>query len=105
MGDLLSSKHLMSPSWDFILKKEELPITKLMINSLSCLVILMQQFKHKFLELKVIWVSFCSASKMIVNHFLQYLNQFKEVYLGNQLLQPGSQVKFKSPWVSGLIVR
>ena len=105
MGNVFSSQHPMRSTWDQILKTEELPITKLMVNSLSCLVILMQQFKHDFKNLGILWIAFCSASKMIVNHFLQYLDQFKSVYLGNQLLQSKTQVAFKSPWVSGLIVR
>lgn len=105
LGNMLSSSSQMSPKWDQILRLEELPTTKLMTNSLGCLIILMQQLKHNFTDLRVLWNAFVSASKVIFNHSLQYLNGFKSVYLSNQLGAPDTSLPFKSPWVSGLIFR
>lgn len=105
LGNALSSAGQMSNQWDLILRNEERPSTKLMTNSLGCLIILVQQFKHNFADLGTLWAAFCAASKVIFNNSLQYLNGFKDVYLSAHLRESSMSLPFKSPWVSGLIFR
>jgi hypothetical protein len=105
LGNAFSSQEHMSPHWDQILKKEDHPSTKMMIKSLECLIILLQQFKHRFRDFGILWNAFSSASKVVINNLLKYLNDFKEVYLSADLRNPNSKLVFKSPWVTGLVIR
>lgn len=105
LGDAFSCQFTMSPSWDQVLSREEHPATKMTGKSLNCLVILMQQFKHKFRDYPVLWNAFSSASKVILNNFLEYLNCFKSVYLSPGLQGASASLVFRSPWVTGLIIR
>lgn len=105
LGVMISSQSKMSCDWNNILKEEDTSIARLMTNSLQCTISIVQQLKVNFTNLEEIWNTFCEACPVLIDQYLKYLNQFKEVYLNPLIRNQSTSLPFKSPLVSSLILR
>lgn len=105
LGCTLSSKKFMCNDWSKVIANEQTESVKLMKLSLKCLVILSQKFKQNFMLFADIWGSFAEATPALMDVFLKYLVDFKQVYLSNELRQGNQQMSFVSPSVVSLILR
>lgn len=101
LGCALSSQNQMTPDWNQIIKTESSTEIKLMINSVTCATNLVIQLRINFFNCELIWQAFGEACKVLVDQYLKYLVEFKEV---SQNLQSGSQ-PFKSPFVAAGLLR
>jgi hypothetical protein len=95
----------MSNDWSKVIAHEQSESVKLMKLSLKCLVILAQKFKQSFMSFGNIWGSFAEATPALMDVFLKYLVDFKQVYLSDELRQGNQQMTFASPSVVSLILR
>lgn len=105
LGCTLSSKKFMSNDWSKIIANEQSESIKIMKLSLKCLIILSQKFKQNFILFENIWVPFAEATPALIDVFLKYLVDFKQVYLSNELRDGNQQMNFFSPCVVSLILR
>ena len=93
----------MSSAWNDVLKLEESSAIQLMKNSIDCTIKLIRQIKSGFVAFEEIWEAFCKATPVLVDQYLFYLAEFKVSYL--EVQNSSQSLSFKSPLISGLIMR